>query len=335
MALTFIEYNADGNNNKPFTFPSITTSDVDVKLDGVLQTAGTHYNITNYTPSGGGTVVFTAGNIPASPVIIRIGRSTDVSTPRVTYTPGSSVKAADLNDNALQTIYSLQEEKDAVQNLGGTLTNVTISGNLNVGSNRITNVAAGIPATDGVNKQQVEDITTNNNTAITAAQTAAAASATAAATSATTATTQATAAATSATAAAASATTASTAGSAIAAQIGDAQKYAANAANTTFTTTAGVTGQLSALHYATLANTYAGFTVLYGFHRDSAGSLKLDYATASDSSTYKVEDYQYKGEAQWHIGDSAALHSATSGGTQGTPRYSLNSSGHLILDTTA
>ena len=335
MALTFIEYNADGNNNKNFTFQSLKTTDIDVKLDGVVKTAGTHYNITNYTPSGGGTVVFTAGNIPASPVIIRIGRSTDVSTPRVTYTPGSSVKAADLNDNALQTIYSLQEEKDAVQNLGGTLTNVTISGNLNVGSNRITNVAAGISATDGVNKQQVEDITTNNNTAITAAQTAAAASATAAATSAATATTQATAAATSATSAAASATTASTAGSAIAAQIGDAQKYAANAANTTFTTTAGVTGQLSALHYATLANTYAGFTVLYGFHRDSAGSLKLDYATASDSSTYKVEDYQYKGEAQWHIGDSAALHSATSGGTQGTPRYSLNSSGHLILTTTA
>lgn len=335
MANTFIEYTADGQNNKNFTFASIKTTDIDVKLDGQLQTAGTHYNITSYTPSGGGTVVFTTGNIPVSPVIIRIARSTDVDQARVTYTPGSAVKAADLNANQLQTIYSLQEEKDAVQNLGGTLTNVTISGNLNVGSNRITNVAAGISATDGVNKQQVEDITTNNNTAITAAQTAAAASATAAATSATTATTQATAAATSATAAAASATTASTAGSAISAQIGDAQKYAANAANTTFTTTAGVTGQLSALHYATLANTYAGFTVLYGFHRDSAGSLKLDYATASDSSTYKVEDYQYKGEAQWHIGDSAALHSATSGGTQGTPRYSLNSSGHLILTTTA
>ena len=38
MALTFIEYTADGNNNKNFTFPSITTTDVDVKLDGVLQT---------------------------------------------------------------------------------------------------------------------------------------------------------------------------------------------------------------------------------------------------------------------------------------------------------
>ena len=335
MALTFIEYNADGNNNKNFTFQSLKTTDIDVKLDGVVQTAGTHYNITNYTPSGGGTVVFTSGNIPASPVIIRIGRSTDVSTPRVTYTPGSSVKAADLNDNALQTIYSLQEEKDAVQNLGGTLTNVTISGNLNVGSNRITNVAAGISATDGVNKQQVEDITTNNNTAITAAQAAAAASAAAAQASETTASTLATNAATSATAAAASATTAATAGSAIGAQIADAQKYASNPANTTFTTTGGATGQLSALHYATLANTYAGFTVFYGFHRTTAGAFKLDYATASDTATYKVEDYQYKGEAQWHIGDSAALHSATSGGTQGTPRYSLNSSGHLILNTTA
>ena len=335
MALTFIEYNADGNNNKNFTFQSLKTTDIDVKLDGVVQTAGTHYNITNYTPSGGGTVVFTSGNIPASPVIIRIGRSTDVSTPRVTYTPGSSVKAADLNDNALQTIYSLQEEKDAVQNLGGTLTNVTISGNLNVGSNRITNVAAGISATDGVNKQQVEDITTNNNTAITAAQAAAAASAAAAQASETTASTLATNAATSATAAAASATTAATAGSAIGAQIADAQKYASNPANTTFTTTGGATGQLSALHYATLANTYAGFTVFYGFHRTTAGAFKLDYATASDTATYKSEDYEYKGEAQWHIGDSAALHSATSGGTQGTPRYSLNSSGHLILTTTA
>ena len=167
MANTFIEYTADGQNNKNFTFASIKTTDIDVKLDGQLQTAGTHYNITPYSPSGGGTVVFTTGNIPVSPVIIRIGRSTDVDQARVTYTPGSAVKAADLNANQLQTIYSLQEEKDAVQNLGGTLTNVTISGNLNVGSNRITNVAAGISATDGVNKQQVEDITTNNNTAIT------------------------------------------------------------------------------------------------------------------------------------------------------------------------
>ena len=335
MALTFIEYTADGNNNKNFTFQSIKTTDIDVKLDGQLQTAGTHYNITNYTPSGGGTVVFTAGNIPANPVIIRIARSTDVSSPRVTYTPGSSVKAADLNDNALQTIYSLQEEKDAVQNLGGTLSNVTISGNLNVDSNRITNVADGISPTDGVNKQQVEDITTNNNTVLAGHATTATQAAANALGAAQNAAAQAASAAGNAINAAASATQAANAGTNMANQVADAQKYAANAYNTTFTTSAGVSGQLSALHYAQLANSYAGFTVFYGFNRTTAGALKLDYATAADTATYKVEDYQYKGEAQWHIGDSAALHSATSGGTQGTPRYSLNSSGHLILTTTA
>tara|TARA_B100000530_G_scaffold61927_1_gene36071 strand:+ start:7601 stop:8608 length:1008 start_codon:yes stop_codon:yes gene_type:complete len=335
MALTFIEYTADGNNNKNFTFPSITTTDVDVKLDGALQTAGTHYNIVNYTPTGGGTVEFTTGNIPSSPVIIRIARSTDVGSPRVTYTPGSSVKAADLNENALQTIYSLQEEKDAVQNLGGTLSNVTISGNLNVDSNRITNVADGISATDGVNKQQVEDITTNNNTVLAGHATTATTQAAAAASSAATAATEATNALAQANAAAASAITAQSAGSNMTAQVNDANKYASNPANTAFTTSTGVANQFSALHYAQLANSYAGFTVFYGFSRSSTGVLQLTYATASNTATYAVKDYEYKGEAQWLIGDSAALHSATSGGTQGTPRYSLNSSGHLILNTTA
>jgi len=335
MALTFIEYTADGQNNKNFTFPSIKTTDVDVKLDGVLQTAGTHYNIINYTPTGGGTVEFTTGNIPSSPVIIRIARSTDVSTPRVTYTPGSSVKAADLNENALQTIYSLQEEKDAVQNLGGTLSNVTISGNLNVDSNRITNVADGISPTDGVNKQQVEDITTNNNTVLAGHATNAANSATQAASSAAAAATEATNALAQANAAAASAVTAQNAGSNMTAQVNDAAAYAQHAANTAFTTSTGVANQFSALHYAQLANSYAGFTVFYGFSRSSTGELQLTYATASNTATYAVKDFEYKGEAQWLIGDSAALHSATSGGTQGTPRYSLNSSGHLILNTTA
>jgi len=222
-----------------------------------------------------------------------------------------------------------------VQNLGGTLTNVTISGNLNVGNNRMTNVVAGISATDGVNKQQVEDITTNNNTVLAGHATTATQAAANALGAAQNAAAQAASAAGNAINAAASATQAANAGTNMANQVADAQKYAANAYNTTFTTSAGVSGQLSALHYAQLANSYAGFTVFYGFNRTTAGALKLDYATAADTATYKVEDYQYKGEAQWHIGDSAALHSATSGGTQGTPRYSLNSSGHLILTTTA
>ena len=222
-----------------------------------------------------------------------------------------------------------------MQNLGGTLSNVTISGNLNVDSNRITNVADGISPTDGVNKQQVEDITTNNNTVLAGHATNAANSATAAASSAAAAATEATNALAQANAAAASAVTAQNAGSNMSAQVNDAAAYASNAANTAFTTSTGLTNQFSALHYAQLANSYAGFTVFYGFSRSSTGVLQLTYATASNTATYAVKDYEYKGEAQWLIGDSAALHSATSGGTQGTPRYSLNSSGHLILNTTA
>ena len=84
---------------KRFLFPSIQESDIKVTVDGVLKSSGTHYNITGYTTTGGGNVVFTSGNIPASPAKIRISRDTNVDVAKATYTAGSSVKAADLNAN--------------------------------------------------------------------------------------------------------------------------------------------------------------------------------------------------------------------------------------------
>ena len=60
MATTFVEYTGDGNATKQFTFPSYQESDVKVRVDGVLKTTSTHYNITSYTTTGGGNVVFTA-----------------------------------------------------------------------------------------------------------------------------------------------------------------------------------------------------------------------------------------------------------------------------------
>ena len=65
---------------KRFPFPSIQESDVKVEVDGVLKTTSTHYNITGYTTTGGGNVVFTSGNIPTSPADIRIFRDTDVDS---------------------------------------------------------------------------------------------------------------------------------------------------------------------------------------------------------------------------------------------------------------
>jgi hypothetical protein len=111
MATTFVEYTGDGNATKQFTFPSLQESDVKVRVDGVLKTTSTHYNITSYTTTGGGNVVFTSGNIPSSPANIRIYRDTNVDTAKATYTAGSSVKAADLNNNNTQLLYRSQEEQ--------------------------------------------------------------------------------------------------------------------------------------------------------------------------------------------------------------------------------
>ena len=112
MATTFIDYTGDGNATKSFSFPSIQESDVKVEVDGVIKTSGNHYNITSYTTTGGGNVVFTSGNIPTSPQSIRIFRDTDVDSAKATYVAGSSVKAADLNANHEQLLFAAQEEQN-------------------------------------------------------------------------------------------------------------------------------------------------------------------------------------------------------------------------------
>ena len=114
MATTFVDYTGDGNATKAFSFPSIQESDIKVTVDEVLKSSGTHYNITSYTTTGGGNVVFTSGNIPASPAKIRISRDTNVDVAKATYVAGSSVKAADLNANHEQLLFAAQEEQNVV-----------------------------------------------------------------------------------------------------------------------------------------------------------------------------------------------------------------------------
>ena len=118
MATTFVDYTGDGNATKSFSFPSIKEADIKVKVDDVLKTVSTHYNITSYTTTGGGNVVFTSGNIPASPADIHIYRDTDVDSAKATYTAGSSVKAGDLNNNHTQLLYALQEEQNQPVRVG-------------------------------------------------------------------------------------------------------------------------------------------------------------------------------------------------------------------------
>ena len=125
MATTFVDYTGDGNATKSFSFPSYKVEDIKVKVDDVLQTVGTHYNITSYTTTGGGNVVFIDNSgsggtnyIPADPADVHIYRDTDVDSAKATYTAGSSVKAGDLNNNHTQLLNALQEEQNQPVRVG-------------------------------------------------------------------------------------------------------------------------------------------------------------------------------------------------------------------------
>ena len=85
--------------------------------------------------------------------------------------------------------------------------------------------------------------------------------------------------------------------------------------------------------------------VFLGFKRTSAGNLLLDYSTVGDSSTYKTEDYEHRGGAQWLMADNSHLHTSASlaaigsttrpNGTSpavGQPKYRFNPTGHLIIN---
>ena len=100
-----------GTNNADFafTFPSFTTSEVRVEVDNVVKTLTTHYTVENYNTTSGGKVRFTAGNIPTGTTPVRIFRQTNVDSAKATFTAGSSLKAAEINDNFKQVRHALQE----------------------------------------------------------------------------------------------------------------------------------------------------------------------------------------------------------------------------------
>ena len=124
--ITSKEYNGDGST-KTFTyaFQSYQVEDVKVKVNEV---AVTNFTIPNYAASGG-TVTFNNTGVnasvcesdgsPKNTLIVRVYRETDITAgsvgeyePKATYVAGSSIKAADLNNNAKQALYASFEHRD-------------------------------------------------------------------------------------------------------------------------------------------------------------------------------------------------------------------------------
>ena len=200
MAVTQNLYTGDGSTVLfSFTFPYQATTDIKVSVDGTLTTA---FSLANAT-----TIQFNTA--PANSAAVKIFRETNVDTLTAEFFSGSAIRAADLNNNFDQILYSTQETRTRSLNASGG----TMTGPLNMSSNKITNLGTPTAATDSSTKGYVDGQLTTHQAQVTAAQTAAtnaSNSASAAATSATNSANSATASQSSATAAAGSASSAST-----------------------------------------------------------------------------------------------------------------------------
>jgi hypothetical protein len=168
MATTSNTYTGNGTNKLfSITFPYLDTSDIDVYLNGVLQTITTQYTFANAT-----TVEFVTA--PGAGVAVLLDRNTDDTNLEATFFPGSSIKATDLNGNFDQTLYVVQEiNNKAVRNDDPLYVNKTyidaqdatkvnksgdsMSGALAMGGNKITGLGTTSNPTDAATKQYVDD----------------------------------------------------------------------------------------------------------------------------------------------------------------------------------
>ena len=103
MATTSNTYTGNGSNKLfSITFPYIDATDVDVYLNGTLQTITTQYTFANAT-----TIEFVAA--PGAGTKVYLQRTTENETNAATFFAGSSIRASDLNDNFDQALYTRQE----------------------------------------------------------------------------------------------------------------------------------------------------------------------------------------------------------------------------------
>ena len=68
---SFKKYTASGGASEALSIPSFTSDEIKVRVDGVLKTAATHYNITSYTANGAAQLHYTEGSSKGSVIADR------------------------------------------------------------------------------------------------------------------------------------------------------------------------------------------------------------------------------------------------------------------------
>ena len=108
MATTEHFYTGNGSTTTfAFTFPYLANVDVKVELDNVLKTENSSGQTNNDYTISNTNIVFNSA--PGSGVSVHIYRNTNVDSAQAVYAAGSSIRAADLNNNHTQLLYSAQE----------------------------------------------------------------------------------------------------------------------------------------------------------------------------------------------------------------------------------
>lgn len=106
MAVTENTYTGDGSTVLfSFTFPYLDQSHVKVSLNGSDTTAFTFANATTVQ----------LNSAPAVGVAVRVYRNSDQDNVEATFFPGSAIRATDLNENFLQSLYLNQETRRIAQ----------------------------------------------------------------------------------------------------------------------------------------------------------------------------------------------------------------------------
>ena len=140
MATTEHFYTGNGSTTTfAFTFPYLSNDAVKIELDNVLKTENSSGQTNNDYTISNTNIVFNSA--PGSGVNIHIYRNTNVDSAQAQYAAGSSIRAADLNNNQTQLLYAAQEENQQIKTTGiqdgavtstkiedGTIVNADING---------------------------------------------------------------------------------------------------------------------------------------------------------------------------------------------------------------
>ena len=165
MATTSNTYTGNGTNKLfSITFPYLDTTDIDVYLNGTLQTVTTQYFFANAT-----TIQFVTA--PSNGATILLNRSTDDTNLQATFFPGSSIKASDLNFNFDQVLFLSQETANNAANQSTAGLQAQITATTNTANTAITTANAATVTANSANTTAT-GIAGTANTALTNANAA-------------------------------------------------------------------------------------------------------------------------------------------------------------------